>query len=469
MPSPSAQLLHESRLLVPYPLTAHLNDWPIFSLSNCHVTDPSSSDSSELVNLLHADALRPLTLTGTLSSPSKDQAHLFLPPSPSHPHHLHKLYTIQVTDIKQYAYGQYEDGGVEIWVAGQAGWFTVKPSRSYKSVHQGMVQAIQLLYFAADVYKASQEQLQESHKGRGRPRKYSVDRTDVSAANVFAQYADAHPSICASSEEAAELFYTHKRFLMSSMLAGKEGLSWSAIPIFRHLEHKFPDEIRELRQRLAANKAPVPRKQSGSATPQSQASSKRKRATPSVHSKASATPIPAPEPVPGSMQPPAPPSREERYRARGARAESEATPVSTPRKQSVASGSEEPSEEDDDDDIIPARAAQKGRSALRPRPSKFVPVRRRSDTIEDGEIDVDQTNGTIPVSARPVKRKSVDELEPIGKRRQNGKAPIWEAETIPELADDDEAEDVYGDEDIDIPEEAAFDEATLPSDFKTTT
>lgn len=240
MPSPSAQLLHESRLLVPYPLTAHLNDWPIFSLSNCHVTDPSSSDSSELVNLLHADALRPLTLTGTLSSPSKDQAHLFLPPSPSHPHHLHKLYTIQVTDIKQYAYGQYEDGGVEIWVAGQAGWFTVKPSRSYKSVHQGMVQAIQLLYFAADVYKASQEQLQESHKGRGRPRKYSVDRTDVSAANVFAQYADAHPSICASSEEAAELFYTHKRFLMSSMLAGKEGLSWSAIPIFRHLEHKFP-------------------------------------------------------------------------------------------------------------------------------------------------------------------------------------------------------------------------------------
>lgn len=75
---------------------------------------------------------------------------------------------------------------------------------------------------------------------------------------------------------------------------------------------------------------------------------------------------------------------------------------------------------------------------------------------------MDQTNGTIPVSARPVKRKSVDELEPIGKRRQNGKAPIWEAETIPELADDDEAEDVYGDEDIDIPEEAAFDEATLP-------
>lgn len=65
----------------------------------------------------------------------------------------HRAQPIEVTGVTQFSYGQYEDGTLDIWAAGQAGWYTVKPSRVYKDIYTDMVQAVQLLYFVADAYK----------------------------------------------------------------------------------------------------------------------------------------------------------------------------------------------------------------------------------------------------------------------------------------------------------------------------
>ena len=60
---------------------------------------------------------------------------------------------IEVNEVYRFAYGQYDDGGVDIWAAGQAGWFAIEPSRGYQSIFQSMIEAVKALYFLADTYK----------------------------------------------------------------------------------------------------------------------------------------------------------------------------------------------------------------------------------------------------------------------------------------------------------------------------
>lgn len=58
-----------------------------------------------------------------------------------------------VADVRRYAYGQYEDGGGEIWAAGNAGWFKIQPAESYEGIYQDMLDAINIFYFIADAHR----------------------------------------------------------------------------------------------------------------------------------------------------------------------------------------------------------------------------------------------------------------------------------------------------------------------------
>lgn len=44
------------------------------------------------------------------------------------------------------------DGAHVIWAQGQAGWFEIQPTATYKNIHGDMVQAVELLYFITDIY-----------------------------------------------------------------------------------------------------------------------------------------------------------------------------------------------------------------------------------------------------------------------------------------------------------------------------
>jgi len=64
--------------------------------------------------------------------------------------------TIQLSNVRRYAYGQFkEGGGVGIWAEGKAGWFLVEPAVEYKAIFAEMVEAIGMLYFLADNSKKS--------------------------------------------------------------------------------------------------------------------------------------------------------------------------------------------------------------------------------------------------------------------------------------------------------------------------
>lgn len=54
--------------------------------------------------------------------------------------------------MQRFAYGQYDDGEIAIWAAGRAGWFKIRPARSYKAIYRDMIEGITLLYFLVDLF-----------------------------------------------------------------------------------------------------------------------------------------------------------------------------------------------------------------------------------------------------------------------------------------------------------------------------
>jgi hypothetical protein len=129
------------------PLQLNSDEWPEFELNNAFVYDPQDPTGAP-VSLLHAGTYRPLSISARLEPPNTRNFASWLDTSVT------RAVPIQLTDIKEFSYGEYGDGTVDIWAAGQAGWFNIRPGRHYKDEYTNMIQALKLLYFAADSYKA---------------------------------------------------------------------------------------------------------------------------------------------------------------------------------------------------------------------------------------------------------------------------------------------------------------------------
>lgn len=176
------------------------NDWPEFPLTNVTVFD----DSATVVSLLDASESNPITLTGRLDLLPQSQSHLVI-------HRGTLPTTISVTKVVRYAYGEYHDGEVAFWAAGEAGWFKIRPARAYKEMYQEMLDAVQALYFAADFYR--------DRKGR-------KEMKTVAARELFTKYAEDVQYPSATTDEAERIYLRHKNFLIVRMEQGAEGIKW---------------------------------------------------------------------------------------------------------------------------------------------------------------------------------------------------------------------------------------------------
>lgn len=208
------------------------DEWPEFVLSKAHVHLPDDPDST--VDLLQAAAGFPLTVVGQLEPLDDEDAHLYRQ-APTR-----KRTNIVLEDVFTYSYGQYGDGSTAIWAAGKSGWFVVKPGRRYKTVYNEMVEAVNLLYFIADAYRTPRKQ------GQGRN---ATVLPDYTAQEIFDKYA-AEELGSSDPGDGREKIHEHKDFLISSMLAGKEGLVWSKYPLYRHLYAKYRDIFAEKHRRM---------------------------------------------------------------------------------------------------------------------------------------------------------------------------------------------------------------------------
>lgn len=366
------------------------DDWPTFTLSNAivHAEDHSPA------NLLHADAQNALTVQGKLEHVLREHEHLRLQPE------YRATQPIEITEVRQFAYGQYEDGAVEIWAAGKAGWYAIKPSRGYKQTYNEMVQALEMLYFVADVYTAP---VTKSRKGR---QGLEGHKSDVSAHDVFQRWAEKRPEAGGDPDIAAKQFYKHRYFLLASMLAGKEGIVWTKTPIYRHLEHKFPEDVQTLQKRMTI-KAAKPRR---SATPKTEMI-KRKRESPAIEQ----------HPAMGADEPKTNGDKTRRARGRPRRTLDAVSDliISTPRAQSTRTSSI--ADTGDETPDLPTKG-HKGKSVLRPRPSKYVPKQTEEMEISD---DVEGPTPAERLAAvkrtSPTKRKMDEDLAAPQPKRRNSR------------------------------------------------
>lgn len=238
----TTRAIPESEILAPRDpaLDNRSDDWLEFELKDAKLHLPD--DPNQLVSLLEAAAHYPLTLTGFLQPLPKAQSHLQLKSTTQ------RTPLIEISDVRTFSYGQFEDGNIGLWAGGKAGWFALKPARAYKSIWNEMVQSVDIFYWIADAYR---EERRES------TRKNAPLLPDYTAEEIFDKYAEEVIEDSHGRNEAAQVMYEHKDFLLSSMLAGKEGIVWTKNPLYTHLSQRFPEEHAVIKSRLTGRAVPA--------------------------------------------------------------------------------------------------------------------------------------------------------------------------------------------------------------------
>ncbi|KAE8554840.1 hypothetical protein EYB25_003387 [Talaromyces marneffei] len=206
------------------------NEWQEFSLTDVKVLIPGKS---RYANLLDASPDNPVRVVGSLNEVEDEQGHLVLDED-----YLSKRIVIE--NVTHYAYGQHADGEIGIWVAGQAGWFSIVPAKGYKSIFSDIVEAVDLLYFLVDRHR--NQRLRRKRRSGEVTFEYLCD-----------EYVTHTHGICEDGDDSAEVFYKHSSFLLSQMVQGREDVQWNETDIFNHLIKKFPDEYERV---LAAQQKP---------------------------------------------------------------------------------------------------------------------------------------------------------------------------------------------------------------------
>ncbi|KAH0381721.1 hypothetical protein KCU92_g6836, partial [Aureobasidium melanogenum] len=365
---------NETSILRPRdPSQLNSDDWPEFELKQAFVFDPEDPTRAP-VSLLHAGHYRPLSITGKLEPPNSRNIDSWLDKS------VHRALHIELTDIKEFSYGEYGDGSLDIWAAGKAGWFTIKPSRAYREMYSDMTQALKLLYFMADSYKAL--------------RKYA----DLPAPYFFRKCSEAALEGSKNVTDVAEMFTKHRHFLIASMLTNKEGLQWHRVPLYTWFQVTFPDDFLLVQSRIKPPRSKSSSQKSGTQSPApSTASSRRKKATAKQRSATPKSTI----------------SIRSGRSTRSTRSQSTVTVESlsmeldkTPEVEQIpevmSTTNQAESHVDQDisssSDEIPRTGGKgKGKSALRPRPSKFA-TRASNASMESPSALQNKTASILPES-----------------------------------------------------------------------
>ncbi|KAK6004442.1 hypothetical protein QM012_008304 [Aureobasidium pullulans] len=370
-------MTHESSVLRPRdPAQVNSDDWPEFELKQAFVFDPEDPERAP-VSLLHAGHYRPLSITGKLEPPNSRNIGSWLDNS------VHRAVQIELTDIKEFSYGEYGDGSLDIWAAGQAGWFTIKPSRAYRETYSEMTQALKLLYFMADSYKAL--------------RKYA----DLSAPYFFQKCSEAKLEGSKDVTDAAEMFTKHRHFLIASMLTNKEGLQWHRVPLYTWFQATFPDDFLLVQSRIKPGRSKSSSQKSGTQSPApSTASSRRKKAAAKQQNATPKSTI----------------SIRSGRSTRSTRSQSTVTVESLsmnvdndpeveeiPEIVSITSQTEDRVDQamSSSSDEAPRTGGKgKGKSALRPRPSKFAP-RASNPSMKSPSISQNKAAASLPGTVEP--------------------------------------------------------------------
>ncbi|KAH9877936.1 hypothetical protein J1614_003153 [Plenodomus biglobosus] len=218
MPTP------ESAVLKPVdPSITDSDDWDIFVLSNARVAYESNGKPA---SLLAAYADTPLKVEGRLENPGRGQSHYLLKKP-------YKPMEIEIRNVSRFSYGEMNDGTLALWAEGGAGWFHIVPAPQYKPIYDGMICAVQILYFVTDMYK-------EPRKRGGGP----------SAQLILREYAEDPRFPCNDPVAAEAIFDQHRIFLMMCFLNRSNGIGWSNTPLYQYYKRRHPTDFEQCKARI---------------------------------------------------------------------------------------------------------------------------------------------------------------------------------------------------------------------------
>ncbi|KAK5735675.1 hypothetical protein LTR17_008026 [Elasticomyces elasticus] len=425
------------------------NEWPDFELNNVRVHLPN--DRAATTSLLVASEHYPVTVVGDvqLHSIPKDLSHTIKQQNHG------RTASIEIAEVRSFAYGQFDDGTIGLWASGRAGWFRLKPARAYREVYNGMIEGIGMLYFVADAYR------EERRSGKG---KKATVLPPYSAGELFEKYGtEVMGASSAVGTMAAEKVYQHVDFLFASMLAGKEGIDWTSNPLYLHLKAKCSEQHATVKARIAGpTQKPAPTKRQPSIESAStNISLKRKRGRPpksqdpesiSVASSSTTSNTRASR-RPGTTIPAQYPKPPQQHTRRTRQRMSETT-SEEPELDATPLPEISDSEEDGE---LPLRAG-KGKSGLRLKPTRGAKGSKKggkAPVIEDEESEDELVSSPTAAAQRVVPH----DQQRLGKGGRYKRAEVDEGIDMPDSPPTSEPEATLGapddDGDVDSPLTAA--------------
>ena len=437
--------LPESSVLSPRdPSLSSSDDWPEYRLNDVTVTLPGKP-LSEPVSLFVASEHHPVSVIGRLDSLPQDLAHTYILSSKQ------KKPAIEVSEVRSYAYGDHEDGSVEIWAAGGAGWFSINPSKAFRETYNEMTEAVKVLFFIVDAYQTPRK------NGKGRN---AVVLPAYTAKEIFEKFANEVLDDDSGAQEAMELIHRHREFLISSFLTGKQGIAWSGTPLYKQLYQKFPADFTRIRQRLAGpdlavRKAPPASahvRQTSVDSESTTSSLKRKRGRPSKNAPSDAISIASSSVASSSVKgtrsdetksnptkskPNGPKSS---LRQNNRRVQSPAPPSGTATPE-VPESQFETQTQDSDTDSVRHRHKRKSALRLKPnKPSKGPPRSSKAATaVEDEDDEPEPAPSPLPNGKR--KREEPNGTARRPPKRRSSKYEVDEGIDIPASPSSEEVAD----------------------------
>jgi hypothetical protein len=217
--SSQVQILPEELVLQPVAKSiADENEWPCFQLQQAEVV---AIDGKTPVSLLNADLDGPFFVRGKLIVEREE-----------YPLRLRKDYTnglVEVSDVKAFSIAE---DPLTLWAAGKAGWYEIKPSKSYQRIYDEMIEGIDLYWFLRTTHETARE------KAKGKTRTPHVD-----IETLHAKYID-HSKRKLSIHAFHQLCAKHAQFLLSQLRKPGARRDWCYTIFYKWLQEYCADVYR---------------------------------------------------------------------------------------------------------------------------------------------------------------------------------------------------------------------------------
>ncbi|OAA54222.1 hypothetical protein ISF_08449 [Cordyceps fumosorosea ARSEF 2679] len=196
------------------------DSWPIFQLRDAIVLN---RDGTTVENALNIVPNGPFIVRGYLHFSGDEKRFLLVRGRSPIP--------VEIRHCLLYSVGETNDGAIQIWVSGRAGWFEIQPCAAYQATYDTMCQATTLYYSIMDATEALNEK-----PARGKKSKSPSSQKDV-LASMFHQYAAAVGD-GSTHEDVVARCNKHAIFLISQFMQDDSVVDWKASAFYKWIKSK---------------------------------------------------------------------------------------------------------------------------------------------------------------------------------------------------------------------------------------